>query len=74
MYKPQTQESLPSVKLRPNAANASEEEPVVVLSGRDLVGMPHAVAFTAQEAEEVAKKLWNFAAALKVGKEMTGSV
>lgn len=62
------QEDLPAIKLRNNLESANPAEPIVIVSGRDLVGMPHAVAFTAEEAEMVGRDLFNLAASIKAAR------
>jgi hypothetical protein len=66
--RPFTQEDLPSVKIRPGVEDAPADQPIVAIAGRDLVGMPHTIALTHEEAKEMSKRLWAICAAFDVAR------
>lgn len=62
------QTDLPSVKVRDCADTAKDDEPVVVISGRDLIGTPGVIALSRAELEVVSQDLRQMAVAFRVAK------
>jgi hypothetical protein len=64
------QPNLPSIKLREGADTAKDDEPIVVISGRDLIGMPQVIALSRTELEATAARLREFVVAFRVAQSI----